>query len=659
MKNGLLFIFIFLNFLSTKAQQIIPLNERKYEDSLMTVLHKKIADSAKINAMLLLSDFHRTTDSVSSRKYLELAKKSSSGNPFLQAKIFYTEGQFYKDRNPEKAALYYKKSIKILENINHKEAYELLAISWMNFAISEKNKEGYPYLVKIITEKSIPLLQTSKNETKLGNMFSQLGIIFTYNADFKNAQKYIDNGIELLEKTAPNSTELFIAYMNSVSNYCYQAKGDEAKKMLAKAEKIIAPFPDSTNNSLFYYGKMLTHITKQENDKAFDAAKKGLVFAEQKNQAMLAQMFYFNQYDILQKRNEYSKAREVLEKVLQSKLIMSDMRNRKTVYAEMININEKMHNYPEALQWSRQFNAVSDSIQKSNLDEEIKHLDAKFSASEKERLLSNKELEISQKKKYLWILGLLSLLLLCSASFIYINSKNKRKIAQQREINLQQQLKDKEQTEQLKLTKAILDGEERERERVAKDLHDGLGGMLAGVKINLSTWSNNNLEEDQYESFHRILNQLDSSVSELRRVARNLMPESLLNFGLEIALKDLCEFYMKDDLQIDFQAINIEKNLPLNLQVNIYRIVQELLNNAVKHSEANNILVQCSQNGSEFYITVEDNGKGIQETEMNKLKSLGLKNLKNRINFLKGKMEIQSAKDQGTSINIELNTNVA
>ena len=137
------------------------------------------------------------------------------------------------------------------------------------------------------------------------------------------------------------------------------------------------------------------------------------------------------------------------------------------------------------------------------------------------------------------------------------------------------------------------------------------------------------------------------------------MPESLLNFGLEIALKDLCEFYMKDGLTIDFQPINIEKNLPLNLQVNIYRIVQELLSNAVKHSNADNILVQCSQNEEEFYITVEDNGKGITDGERSKMKSLGLKNLQNRVDFLKGKMEIQSAENMGTAVNIELSTRVA
>ena len=230
-------------------------------------------------------------------------------------------------------------------------------------------------------------------------------------------------------------------------------------------------------------------------------------------------------------------------------------------------------------------------------------------------------------------------------------------MAEQREINLNQKLKEAEQKEQLKVTKAILDGEERERQGVAKDLHDGLGGMLAGVKFNLSAWSSNNLESGQVQDFHKILNQLDSSVSELRRVAGNLMPESLLNFGLEIALKDLCEFYMKDHLHIDFQPMNIDKNLSLNTQLNIYRIVQELLSNAVKHSGATNILLQCTQSEDQFFITIEDNGKGILAQDQNKLKSMGLKNLQNRVEYLKGKMEISSEQNEGTSINIELATN--
>ncbi|MCG7280887.1 sensor histidine kinase [Chryseobacterium taklimakanense] len=319
-------------------------------------------------------------------------------------------------------------------------------------------------------------------------------------------------------------------------------------------------------------------------------------------------------------------------------------------------LEEKQGKFRDAFHYAKKRIAVSDSMKINDQNEAINEMETKFRTAEKEKQLAVQELEINKKNQYMRTFIITTLVFLGAGLFTYFYFRNKKKLSEQREINLQQKLKEKEQTEQLKVTKAILDGEERERERVAKDLHDGLGGMLAGVKINLSTWSSNHLEENQYESFHKILNQLDSSVSELRRVARNLMPESLLNFGLEIALKDLCEFYMKDGLTIDFQAINIQKNLPLNLQVNIYRIVQELLNNAVKHSNADNVLVQCSQNAEEFYITVEDNGKGITESEMSKVKSLGLKNLQNRVDFLKGKMEIQSIQNEGTTINIEVKT---
>lgn len=244
-------------------------------------------------------------------------------------------------------------------------------------------------------------------------------------------------------------------------------------------------------------------------------------------------------------------------------------------------------------------------------------------------------------------MGLVLLLALSLLIFLFIIFRKNKKINEQR-------INDIKQKEELSLTKAILDGEERERERIARDLHDGLGGMLAGVKINFSTWSSSHLNPEKDQEFYKILGQLDSSVSELRHVARNLMPESLLNFGLETALLDLCEFYNRKNLEIDFQAIDIDKKLPLNIQLNIYRIVQELLANAIKHAEASNILLQCSQSHENFLITIEDNGKGFDKNIENITKSMGLRNLKNRVNYLKGKMEINSD-DQGTAINIELN----
>lgn len=181
--------------------------------------------------------------------------------------------------------------------------------------------------------------------------------------------------------------------------------------------------------------------------------------------------------------------------------------------------------------------------------------------------------------------------------------------------------------------------------------------MLAGVKINFSGWASKTLSSEQRADFDQILNQLDKSVGELRSVARNLMPESLLKFGLETALKDLSEFYMTEELEIDLQTYDINKDIPLSVQLHIYRIVQELLSNAVKHSKATNILLQCSQNRKNFLITVEDNGIGMNILELENKKGMGVHNVKNRVEYLKGKLDISSQLKEGTTINIELKIN--
>jgi len=187
-------------------------------------------------------------------------------------------------------------------------------------------------------------------------------------------------------------------------------------------------------------------------------------------------------------------------------------------------------------------------------------------------------------------------------------------------------------------------------------LHDGLGGMLAGVKINLSGWAQNQGDQINHAELDRIVGQLDNSVKELRHIARNMMPETLLKFGLETALKDLCESVMTNDVKVNFQALSVKEKISTKTQLTIYRIVQELLSNAIRHANARNIIVQCSQNNKSFYITIEDDGSGFDPAVEGKTKSMGLLNIRNRIELLKGKMNIESIIDEGTVVNIELNS---
>lgn len=658
MKNHLITIYIFLS-IYVQSQQLIPLNEKAYSDSLKTVINSSVDNNAKANSYFLLSNFYRNTDSFLSKNYLEKGKALSPKTSLNNAKYHYYEGWHFLESNKEKAAVSFQKAIQEFSKIKSQEADFYIASSWYNYGVTQKNKEGYPFLVKILVEKSIPQIEQYKDHKTLGQFYSQLAIILTYNAEFAKAYEYNTKAIKILEKNAQHSAELFFAYLNTASNFCYQAKGDEAKKYLDKAEKLIQPYPDSNSNASFYYGKTLYFITKQKNEEALPMIEKGLVYAKRSRQNLLTQMFYMNKYDILRKQNKLNDAKNVLENILSEKTLIIDANNRKIFYNQLSSLNEQMGNLKEALVWEKKYSKLNDSLNSENVKLELNTLETKFRTAEKQKEIANlntekaqKELELNKKNQYLWVLVFASLFLLILIISIYFYTK---KLAKEKEINHSQKLKEIAQQEELKITKAILEGEEKERERVGKDLHDGLGGMLAGVKINFSAWASQNLEPENKQNFNEILHQLDHSVTELRNISRNLMPESLLKLGLETALKDLCEFYSRKDLHIAFQSIDINSKLPLAVQINIFRIVQEILANAVKHSEAENILLQCSQSNDVFLITIEDDGKGFSQ-DSSPTKSMGLHNLKTRVDYLKGKMEINSD-HEGTAINIELNTN--
>lgn len=224
-----------------------------------------------------------------------------------------------------------------------------------------------------------------------------------------------------------------------------------------------------------------------------------------------------------------------------------------------------------------------------------------------------------------------------------------------------QHLKTLKQKESLQVLVSMLEGQETERSRIARDLHDGLGGILSGTKITLSGITLFNESDSSKNTLDKSLDQLDIAVIELRRIAHNLMPELLDKYGLEEALKEYAERMRSDELEITSQFVKLEADLPKDRQIVIYRIIQELVNNAVKHSQASQILVQLSQYNDQILITVEDDGKGFDPHLVDGKKSAGMHNVQSRLEFLNGRMHIDSSAERGTSIEIEfpINNNIA
>lgn len=309
-------------------------------------------------------------------------------------------------------------------------------------------------------------------------------------------------------------------------------------------------------------------------------------------------------------------------------------------------------NIKEGSAYSFKYDSVISAGNLKELNFYTEELETKYGTEKKEAQIKLQQAELKQKSSlnYFLIAGSVALVLILLLG--YRNYRNHRNLQQARIDELESEKK-------LMATEAVLKGEEQERTRLAKDLHDGLGGMLSGIKYSLSNMKENLImTPDNARAFERSMDMLDSSIREMRRVAHNMMPEMLLKYGLNTALKEFCnEIDRSGVTAVTYQSIGMDEvATDQTTSVTVYRIVQELVNNAIKHAGAKNVLVQLHASGQEklLTLTVEDNGQGFDTSVLENSPGIGWSNIRSRVGFLKGKIDINSAPDKGTSVLIEI-----
>jgi signal transduction histidine kinase len=263
---------------------------------------------------------------------------------------------------------------------------------------------------------------------------------------------------------------------------------------------------------------------------------------------------------------------------------------------------------------------------------------------ESENALLRLHLKELNNKRTITTFQVLSILLLASLAvltfyFLYRRKKNKllEFVAQQHAI-------------------------EQERIRLARELHDGLGSMLSGIKHSFSSIKNNiHLDNKQDVDFDASIEKLNISIKEIRNISHSMMDaDSLLHNGLINALRDYCRSLTKPGiLKVNFEELALENMVLKDEQTfHVFRIVQELLQNILKHSQATEVIVQLSKNNNELSITVEDNGVGFDNANINAKKGIGFKNIQARLKIINGSIDVRSAINKGTSIYIQCPVNL-
>lgn len=510
-------------------------------------------------------------------------------------------GRLYGDRGNNVIALqHYQNAMKKAEGIDDKESVPfILKNMGVLYVQWKKFDEAFRYY-----DKAENLATQSGNSELVADCQNNKGIVYEQRNDYDKALAAYKNALTLYtQKKIPG--KIAMALSNIAIIYKFQKNYEEAIQYNLKA---IA-------------------IEEQQNDKWSIAAT------------------YNNIGNLYGEMGQYENAIKYCEKALVIAKEIDALEIVESIYDSMADAAVKANDYKNAYAYRKQYSETMDKFLNKENTRQLSELNIKYETEKKQILIQQQEFEISKKNYWLLVGSIAFVFLGIVAWFIYRNNKYRQDEKLQAEIFRQQDL----------TAKALFETEQNERIRIARDLHDGVGQMLSLVKMNLSTLNASD------SAVQKAIALTDKTINEVRNVSHNLLPEEL-NFGIVRALENLAEKVnasgttkMSITIPEQIQSVQFEKQNELS----IYRIVQEVVNNMIKHADANEINLFLQPKEDQVLISIKDNGQGFDLSGKDKWKGIGWKNINARVNMLDGKINVQSEKLSGTQIEITIPTDGA
>lgn len=547
-------------------------------------------------------------------------------NDSLLAQYHQNIGTLYMFQNRnEEAATSLIKGIEIMEKMKDKAPIIILMPAYMNLSGIFKNL-NQPDKALVYERKAMAIKSAYQNTGDYASLYYNAATTYHLLNDTKNTKLYLDSAL-YFNKLYPNPRAL-LNIMGGLGTYY---------------EKI------NNNDSAIYYLQQAIAISKESGDFYF--------FSEH---AINAASVYF-------KQNKLAQANALLTEALPYAEGFSDFGMLTEIYKGMKEIAIKTGNYKDAVRFADSSAQYKDSTASLSTRNSVLSFEAKYQNEKKEKeiadlTLSNtqKELTVVKRNRLILIGGISAAALVLILASLYRNSHQKRLIADKDKLLKDEQIKFLERQQQVVSLQSMVNGQETERSRIAKDLHDGLGGLFSTIKMYFSTLQH---EQDVLKNnslFSKSYEMIDTASEEVRRIAHNMMPEVLMKLGLVAATQDMCSNISAGKLlKVKLQSYGMDERLNASTETMLYRIIQELLNNIIKHAYATEAIVQFNREDNRLTVTVEDNGRGFNTLESDSRNHAGLETIKNRVTYLNGNISIDSQQEVGTTVMMEflLNTN--
>ena len=487
-------------------------------------------------------------------------------------------------------------------------------------------------------QKALKLYESLGNERGLGILYNTIGITYSNIKRYDEAIRNFELSIEKLEPLN-DFNSLASTYANLASAYDYK---NEDNKALLYFDKAILLYQKTSNARRIALNKQnISAIYKQQEQygKALTNAKEAYIILKENNYQGESAGAAINLGDILRLTGDHKKSEEILLKQLNNRRVSAT--DQQNLYFNLSKLYETINKNKQALDYHKKYKILSDSLINEKGLGNLDKLQVKYDAEKKDRTILENELNLEKSKSKTRLMTILLISLLGAAILLWF-------VFQQRQKRIRQELVFLKKEQEILTLESLIAGEEKERLRISQELHDGVNGDLSAIKFKLSS-----LLKMNNEVINEAVTMIDNSCQQVRAISHNLVPPSLKDFNLVEAIQNYCEDLNESHQEvIHFQPIGDPITLSKKVEINIFRIVQELVTNAIKHANAQAIDVQLSHSDNLLLLTVEDDGKGYNKEAVGDT-GIGLSNIDARIQYLNATLDVIT-NDKGTSNTIEI-----
>ena len=547
--------------------------------------------------------------------YAQTSKLDSAYYYFKKAKNFdFKNKHFLAYEN-------YIKSLSIYKEIKNKDSIALCSLELFELIQSQNNlnENAKPYLdnyhnFALEKEDSLMLLKANNNYAS-----------YFWNPDFPDeTREYYNKSLLLTQKKGFEKYRVSI-YSNLA--YLYSEKYSDSAK--------------------YYFDKTLNLIDKKNNNQLLGT--------------------YINYANFFQKQKKYNQAILQLKKAEEIEASAYQLKYNKIIYGKFANSYKEIGDFENAYKYYEKYNITRDSLNNTAQNIAISDLDKKYETAEKENKIlqlekENLETEAKRIKNRNFLIASILLLILVGTIAVQSlkNSKRKRKLAEQdAELETQKNITFLKEQELITIN-AMVDGQEKERKRIAEDLHDNLGSVLATLKLHFENLKINRERKkiNQEELFDKTENLIDEAYLKVRSIAHAKNAGVIAKQGLLLAIQMMAEkISSADKIKIDVIDFGLDKRLENNIELTVFRIIQELITNIIKHANAKNATINISLYDQNLNIIIEDDGIGFEIKKVNLKDGMGISSIKTRVEHLKGTFEVDSSLGNGSSIIIDIPMN--